>query len=187
MVANQQDILNITDTRFISSEQDFIVLMQENQECIYRLAFNLLGDAEEAKDATQETFVRAWKKLDILRRETSRAWLSKTTVNLCTDWLRKRKFKGDFPENFQYQTPDPKPDPLEECIKDEAQNKVRVAISKLAPKYRIALILRDLEGMSYQEIADIMGMKMNKVKSNIFRGRQKLKDLLRPFFEVDRQ
>ncbi len=186
MVADRQNILNIADTKSISDEQEFIVLMQENQGCIYRLAFNLLGDAEEAKDATQETFVRAWKKLDILRRETSRAWLSKTTVNLCMDWLRKRKFKGDLPEDYQYQTPDPNPNPLEECMEDEVQSKVRVAISKLAPKYRTALILRDLEGMSYQEIADIMGMKISKVKSNIFRGREKLKDMLRPFFEVDR-
>ena len=93
--------MNITDTSFVSDEQEFIALMRENQERLFRLAFNLLGDAEEAKDATQETFVRAWKKLDALRRDTSRAWLSKTTVNLCMDWLRKRKFKGDLPEDFQ--------------------------------------------------------------------------------------
>lgn len=185
MVADQQEILNIA----VSDEQEFIVLMRENQGHLFRLAYNLLGDAEEAKDATQETFVRAWKKLDMMRRETSRAWLSKTIVNLCVDWRRKRKFKGDFPEDFEqdkYETPDLNPGPLEQCLDNEMQGKVRWAIRKLAPKYGTAIILRDLDGMSYQEIGEIMGMTISKVKSNIFRGRQKLREILGPFFEVDR-
>ena len=84
------------------------------------------------------------------------------------------------------QLPDPRPDALEQCLSEEMQMKVREAISKLAPKYRAAVILRDLEGLSYREISEMLNMKINKVKSNIFRGRRQLKEILRPFFEVSR-
>ena len=190
-LTNQQELLGISRVGSMSDEQDFIVLMQQNQERVYRLAFHLLGDAEEAKDATQETFVKAWNKFDMLRWETSRAWLLKITVNLCLDWLRRRKFRGSFPEEEsqdspEYQLPDPNPGPLEQCLDDEMQMKVREAISNLAPKYRAVVILRDLEGLSYREIAEMLSVKISKVKSNLFRGRRELKEILRPFFEVSR-
>jgi len=191
-LANQQDILGIPRVDSMSDEQDFITLMQQNQGRVYRLAFHLLGDAEEAKDATQETFVKAWKKFDMLRWETSQAWLLKITVNLCLDWLRRRKFRGDLPEknesqdSLEYQLSDPNPDPLEQCLSREMQVKVREAVSSLAPKYRAVVTLRDIEGLSYQEIAEMLNVKISKVKSSLFRGRRELKEILRPFFEVSR-
>jgi RNA polymerase sigma-70 factor (ECF subfamily) len=177
----------------MSDERDFVILMRQNQERVYRLAFHLLGNAEEAKDATQEAFIKAWGKLDTLQWETVQAWLVRVTVNLCMDWLRRRKFRAEFSEEesefqngFEYQLPDPRPDALEQCLNEEMQMKVRDAISRLAPKYRAAVILRDLEGFSYREISGMLNMKINKVKSNIFRGRRQLKEILRPFFEVSR-
>jgi RNA polymerase sigma factor (sigma-70 family) len=190
---DQQELLSISRADSMSDEQDFVALMQQNQGHVFRLAFHLLGNVEEAKDATQETFVKAWKKLGSLRQETSRAWLSKITVNLCLDWLRRRKFRGDFPEErsesqdgFEYQLPDPNLDPLEQSLSSEMQVKVRKAISTLAPKYRAVVILRDLEGLSYREIAEMLNVEISKVKSNLFRGRRELKEILRPFFEVGR-
>ena len=192
-MANQQEVLDISRVDYMPDEQDFIILMRRNQERIYRLAFQILGNVEEARDAAQETFIRAWQKLDALRRETSQAWLMKITVNLCLDWLRKRKFRGEFSENrgesqedLDYQLPDPNPDPLEQCLGEETQTKVRKAISNLAPKYRAVVILRDLEGLSYQEIAEMLDVEVSKVKSNLFRGRRELRKFLRPFFEVSR-
>ena len=176
----------------MSDEQDFAILMQQNQGSVYRLAFHLLGNEEEAKDATQETFLKAWKKFDTLRWETGQAWLLKIAVNLCLDWLRRRRFRGDFPEedesqnSVEYRLPDPNPDPLEQCLSEEVQTRVRKAISSLAPKYRAVVILRDLEGLSYQEIAEMLSVKISKVKSNLFRGRRELKEILRPFLEVSR-
>ena len=174
-------------------EQDFIVLMQQNQERVYRLAFHLLGNVEEAKDATQEAFIKAWKKLDTLHLGTRQAWLSKVTVNLCLDLLRRRKFRGDLPEERDetqdspdHQLPDSNPNPLEECLSEEMQKRVREAISRLRPPYRAAVILRDLEGLSYKEIAEMLNLEISKVKSNLFRGRRELKEILRPFIEVSR-
>lgn len=192
-MANQQQLLDISRVDSMTDEQDFVILIRQNQESVFRLAFHLLGNAEEARDATQETFVKAWKKLDLLRRETSRAWLQKIAVNLCLDWLRRRKFRGEFSEekgesqnDLEYRLPDPNPDPLEQCLSEEMQTKVRKAISNLAPKYRAVVILRDLEGMSYKEISQMLNVKISKVKSNLFRGRRELKEILRPFFEVSR-
>jgi len=190
-LTNQQDILNLPGIDSMPDEQDFIVLMTQNQERVYRLAFHLLGDVEEAKDATQEAFIKAWKKLDTLQWETCGAWLSKITVNLCLDLLRRRKFRGDLPEekdelqdNFNHQLPDPNPNPLEECLREEMQKRVREAISRLRPPYRAVVILRDLEGLSYREIAEMLNVEISKVKSNLFRGRRELKEILRPFIEV---
>lgn len=135
--------------------------------------------------------MKAWKKFETLRSETGRAWITKITVNLCLDWLRKRKFREDFPESesqiqedSEYRLPDPNPDPLEQCLSAEMQAKVTEAISKLPVAYRSVVILRDLEGLSYQDIADVLNTKISKVKSSLFRGRRKLKEILRPFFEV---
>ena len=180
-MTDQQDVLDISGIESMSDERDFVILMRQNQERIYRLAFHLLGDAEEAKDATQETFVRAWKELDVLRAGTAQAWLLRITVNLCLDWLRRRKFKGDFSEwknesqdSLEHQLPDPRPNPLEQCLGREMQIKVREAISKLRPRFRAIVILRDLEGLSYQEIAQVLNIRVSKVKSDLFRGRREV-------------
>jgi RNA polymerase sigma-70 factor (ECF subfamily) len=190
-MVNQQELLDLSRVDSMPGEQDFVIFMQQNQERVYRLALYLLGNTEEARDAAQESFVKAWKKFETLRSETSQAWITKITVNLCLDWLRRRKFREDFPESesqlqedFEYRLPDPNPDPLEQCLSAEMQTKVTEAISKLPAVYRSVVILRDLEGLSYQEIADVLNTKISKVKSNLFRGRQKLKEILRPFFEV---
>jgi len=173
----------------MSDGQDFIILMRQNQECVYRLAFYLLGDEEEAKDAVQEAFMKAWKRFDKRRWETSRAWLLKITTNLCLDWLRRRKFRGSFADeeeqdDSERELPDPKPDPLEQSMSQETQMKVREAVSKLPPPYRAVVILRDLEELSYQEIAEMLSVPVSKVKSDLFRGRRRLKEILRPAFEV---
>ena len=191
-MTDQRGLLEITRIDPMSDEQDFVILMRQNQERVYRLAFHLLGSAEEAKDAVQETFMKAWRKFDTLRWETSQAWLLKITVNLCLDWLRRRRFKAEFPEedgsqdSFEYQLPDPNPDPLEQCLDGEMQMRMREAVSKLRPHLRAVVLLRDLEGLSYQEIAETLNVKISKVKSDIFRGRRELKEILRPFFEVSR-
>ena len=192
-MADQQNVLGISKTDYMTDEQNFVALMEQNQKRVYRLAYHLLGDAEEARDATQETFVRAWKKIDKLKWETSRAWLMKIAVNLCLDCLRRRKFRenslreGDGShDSLEHELRDPMPNPLDNCQSKEVQDKVREAISKLPPAYRSVLILRDLEGLSYQEIADVLKTRMSKVKSDLFRGRQQLKEILRPIFGVGR-
>lgn len=186
-MTSKQDLLEISRVDLMSDEQSFVILMQKNQERIYRLAFYLLNDKEEAKDAVQETFIKAWKKIGNLQWDTSQAWLLKMTVNLCLDWLRKRKFSKDLAneksqDDLELELPDPNPDPLEQCVNQEMQIKIHEAISKLHPSYRTVVILRDMEGLSYQEISEMLGTPVSKVKSDLFRGRRKLREIIRPVF-----
>jgi RNA polymerase sigma factor (sigma-70 family) len=127
-MVNHQELLDLSRVDSMPGEQDFVIFMQQNQESVYRLALYLLGNTEEAKDAAQESFVKAWKKFETFRSETGRAWIMKITVNLCLDWLRRRKFRNDFPESeseiqedFEYRLPDPNPYPLEQCLSEEMQ------------------------------------------------------------------
>lgn len=181
----QQNILQKPIAEYITDEQDFITLMQHNQERVYRLAYHLLGDAEEAKDAVQEVFIRVWKKKKSIRLEDARPWLMRTTINLCLDWLRRRKFRGNS-EELTDQIRDQRLDPLEECIDNEVQVILKSAIQRLPAKYRVVLIMRDMEGMSYDEISEMLDVPMSKVKSDLFRGRRRIRELLRSFIEVNK-
>ncbi len=180
-MTSKQDIFHKSIAEPITDEQNFIILMQQNQERLYKLAFHLLGDAEEAKDAVQETFVRVWKKKKSINWKDAHLWVLRTTINLCLDWLRRRKFNGDSGE-LNDQIPDPAPNPLDSCLNSEIQIVLRNAIQKLPESYRIVILLRDMEGMSYDEISKMLGMPISKVKSDLFRGRRKIRENASSFY-----
>ncbi|HIE25985.1 TPA: sigma-70 family RNA polymerase sigma factor [Candidatus Poribacteria bacterium] len=160
-----------------------------------KFASYMLNDEEEAKDVTQEAFLKAWQVFEDIRRETAKAWLLKTATNLCIDRLRRRKFQSAWDEyndeysglkigNKMFGTIDQTPDPLEQCLNQETRELVQKAIAQLPPAYRTAVVLRDLEELSYEEIAVMLNQPIGTVKSNVFRGRRMLKKILRPMFEV---
>lgn len=183
-MTSKQDIFHESIAESITDEQNFIMLMQQNQERLYRLAFYLLGDAEEAKDIVQDAFVRVWKKKKNIRWKDAHSWVLRVTINLCLDCLRRRKFREDNKE-LNEQTPDPSPNPLDNCLNSEIQAILKMAIQNLSEDYRIVILLRDMEGMSYDEISKILGVPVSKVKSDLFRGRKRIREVLRPFFEVN--
>lgn len=187
-MVDQQKFLGISRTSSILDEHDFVVFIRQNQNRIYRLAYCLLGNHEDAQDAVQGTFIRAWEHRDKIIWNTSQPWLLKITVNLCLDWLRRRKFKADYAEaddkpqvGFEVQLSDPKPDPLEQCITSEMQAKVHKAIMDLPPRYLVVIAMRDFEGLSYEDISQILKISIGKVKSDLFRGRRELRNALRCF------
>ncbi|MGQ9610558.1 MAG: RNA polymerase sigma factor [bacterium] len=100
------------------------------------------------------------------------SWVLRVTINLCLDCLRRRKFK-EYNRELSEQTPDPSPNPLDNCLNSEIQEIIKMAIQRLSEDYRIVILLRDMEGMSYDEISRILGMPVSKVKSDLFRGRKK--------------
>jgi RNA polymerase sigma-70 factor (ECF subfamily) len=167
------------------SQTKFESILQAHQTSVYRLAYYMLRDAEEAKDVTQLTFIRAWKSIHKLRNETVRAWLLKTANNLCIDHLRQRKFRGEMPEDYSAIFVDTSSNPLEDCLKGEIQALVREAIAQLPLTMRTPLILRDIEGLSYVEVAEMLQQPLGTVKSNICRGRRMLKKLLHPLLGRD--
>jgi RNA polymerase sigma-70 factor (ECF subfamily) len=176
-------------------KEQFIAILEQYQTQVYKLAIYMLDDEEEAKDVTQEAFLKAWRVFKTIRRKTAKAWLLKTTTNICIDRLRRRKFHcawGEYNDEYSclevgnkiFGTIDQTPGPLEQCLNQETRELVQKAIAQLPPAYRIAVVLRDLEELSYEQIAEMLSLPLGTVKSDIFRGRRMLKKILRPMFEV---
>lgn len=167
-------------------EKQFVAMFDKFETSVYKLAFYLLGDKDEAKDVTQDVFMKAWRVFPNLRMGTVKSWLLKTTNNLCIDLLRRRKFQSnkDVKEDeFLWEIPDISSNPEDKCLNKEMQKLVRNAVDKLPPSFRSAIVLREFEGLSYTEISEILDLPLGTVKSNIYRGRRTLKELLRPIFQ----
>lgn len=157
------------------------------QTKIYSLAMRMLGDPDDAADVTQETFIRVFRTLNKYRGDATLAtWIYRITANLCLDWLRQRKRKAlssDSPlswghETVKRQIEDNSPGPEEQVATAELRREIQAALNKLEDHHRLAIILRDVQGLSYDEIAEVLQCPLGTIKSRINRGRQQLKQLL---------
>lgn len=164
----------------------FEKLVLHYQAQIYRLCFRMVGHAEDAADLTQETFLRAWRTLHGFRFQSAfSSWLYRMASNLCIDYLRKRKRKGELSltvlqeDNETYcEPPDPEPLPEVRVIAQEEQQLIQLALSALSADDRRILILRAVNDLSYAEIARVMGIRENTVKSRLSRARERLRKKL---------
>ena len=174
------------------TEDEFLELVRKHQDQIYRHAFYLLKNSEDAKDMTQETFIKAWQHRSKLRKETVHSWLLKCAQNLCFNQLKRQKFQVHLSEEngetfemllhtHSYQS---NPSPEETSIKQELKQLVHRAISELPPTMRSIVIMRELEEMSYKEIAQVLKKSENTVKSTVFRARKKLREILNRLMET---
>ena len=176
------------------TEDEFLELVRKHQDRIYRYALYLLKNTEDAKDMAQETFIKAWQHRAKLRQNTVQAWLLKCVRNLCFNQLKRRKFQvhlsdenddGDtFGMLLKTQEDKSSPSPEEITIKQETKQIVHRAIGELPPAMRSIVIMRELEGMSYKEIAAIVKQPENSVKSIVFRARKKLREILSDHMET---
>ena len=177
-------------------ESEFLNLVQQYQATIYQHAVYLLGNPDDAKDVAQDTFIKAWQHIGTLHTDTIQSWLIKCANNLCIDLLRRRRFqtpltKGDGAEieMLLYQDIDGKsyqqaaPSPEQLCLKQERQHLVQEAIAKLPLHLRTTLVMREIDGLSFDEIAETLHQPVGTVKSNVFRARSKLRETLRKLME----
>ena len=172
------------------TEEKFLGLVEKYKAQIYQHALYLIGNQEDAEDITQETFIKAWKHRAKLRSKTVRSWLLKCTQNLCFNLLKRHKFqvaltKGDDTEleallHKHARHSNPSPDEI--VVKQELKELVHCAISKLPPDMRVVIIMRELDGMSFKEIARVTKQPEGTVKSTAFRARKKLRALLRCYW-----
>ncbi|MGC8781279.1 MAG: RNA polymerase sigma factor [Anaerolineae bacterium] len=144
---------------------------------VYNLAYRMLGNAAEAEDATQETFVRMYTKLatcDPSRKLAS--WVLSIAAHYCIDRLRRRRINWlSLDEEPMIATaPSHQPGPEEGALRSEARAEVQDAVMRLEPPYRLPLILHYWYGFSYEEIAGIMGISIQAVKSRMHRARLQL-------------
>ncbi|MCO6006260.1 RNA polymerase sigma factor SigE [Actinoallomurus purpureus] len=155
-------------------------IVREHSARVYRLAYRLTGNQHDAEDLTQEVFVRVFRSLSNYTPGTFEGWLHRITTNLFLDMVRRRqriRFEGladDAAERLRGREPSPAQVYEDRHFDDDIQT----ALDALAPEYRAAVVLCDIEGLSYEEIAATLGVKMGTVRSRIHRGRAQLRDAL---------
>jgi len=154
-------------------------------DVVYTMAVRLTGDDEEARDLAQDVMLRLHRGLRRYREGNFEGWLYRTTLNVFRDRLRKRK---RLREDALPEAPDPRltdPEWVEEVVaQNELHDVVQRALVKLPPEYREAVVLRDLQGRSYDEIAEILDVPSGTVRSRIHRGREALRQLLESYLET---
>lgn len=147
---------------------------------VYNVALRLAGDPEEAADLTQEIFLRIFRHLEKFRgRSSLKTWVYRVAINHCRSRLgRKRPPASSLDEETARPLPDPGRGPEEWAVADDEARRVAEALGRLPAVYKEAVVLRDLEGLTYQEIAEVLGIRIGTVRSRIARGRERLRELL---------
>ena len=149
-------------------------------DAAYNLARWLMRNEQDAQDAVQEAYLRAFRFFPSFHGGDGRAWLMKIVRNSCYTWLqvnRPLQDAAEFDENL-FLSDSHVPNPEEVVLQNDSGLRVRTAIEKLPPNIREVLILRELEGMSYKEIAHITGMPIGTVMSTLSRARHRLRQAL---------
>lgn len=152
-------------------------LTREHQGAVFAFAVAQLGDAAEAADAAQEALIKAFRKLRTYRFEAPfRTWLLQITRNACRDRHRKRQAVAEGARRYaRLHQPEAPTSPEEALRAREVAERVHRALAEVDPLFREVVILFDLRGQSYQEVADICGIPVGTVKSRLARGREALR------------
>jgi RNA polymerase sigma-70 factor (ECF subfamily) len=160
-----------------------IVLAYQDQ--VYSVCFRMLGSRQAAEDVSQETFLSAFRNVRSMRGSTVRAWLLRIASNACIDELRRRKRQPqlslDMPAEDgdggrPIETPDASPGPEQVLLGLELREALREELLRLPPDQRLAVVLCDIQQLSYEEIAEAMATSVGTVKSRISRGRARLRE-----------
>ena len=155
-------------------------VVREHSARVYRLAYRLTGNSHDAEDLTQEVFVRVFRSLSSYTPGTFEGWLHRITTNLFLDMARRKqriRFEG-LGDDTAARLGDGALSPADAFDDRHLDSDIQAALKALAPEYRAAVILCDIEGLSYEEIAAALGIKLGTVRSRIHRGRAQLRTAL---------
>ena len=167
----------------------FAQLMEHYQSACYGLAWRLLSDADKAADATQDAFVHAYRAIGSYRGGVFRSWLLRITANASYDIMRRQQRRPTTtlpdPDEGAPELPDlTAPNPVTEAAKSELYRHLEVALKKLPADQRTAVVLCDVYGMDYNEVAAMTQSALGTVKSRIHRGRLRLRELMQEHREL---
>ncbi len=167
--------MNQSDTEWQAPSWDEVVTQHSAR--VYRLAYRLTGNPHDAEDLTQEVFVRVFRSLSSYTPGTFEGWLHRITTNLFLDQARRKsKIRFDaLAEDAESRMPGRVPSPDVQVNDRLFDDDVEAALADLPPDFRAAVVLCDIEGLSYDEIADVLGLKLGTVRSRIHRGRAMLR------------
>ncbi len=169
------------------SQEAFAQVVEAHQKRVYQLAFRMMGNHEDAQDVVQEAFFKAWSALPNFKGDSQfSTWMHRLTSNTAIDHLRKKKdtlsLTMDYPEQeegSEMQLVDGGQSPGEVLEQKELRQWIQEGLGQLTDVHRVVLILREVEGLSYQEISTTLDVDLGTVKSRIARGRKTLRDFLK--------
>lgn len=167
----------------------FEQLLLAHQKKVYNLCLRMAANPDDALDLSQEAFIKAWRALGQYQFEANfSTWLFRLTSNVCIDFLRRKKRRqetsltenyDDSDEGAELSLPDANPLPEQQAITNETKIELARAMGQLAPDHREILQLRVVEDLPYEQIADILGVRVGTVKSRLARARLSLRKILK--------
>ncbi len=172
--------------QILAGDQDaFAQLVQAQQKPVYNLCLRMVSNPSDAEDLAQEAFVKAWRGLRFYKHEAAfSTWLYRLTSNVCIDFLRKQKRQNTISLTMEedgeqeLEVPDTEPLPEERVLHREKQQAVSEAMAQLEEEYRLALTLRVVDDLTYEQIAEVLDIKVGTVKSRIARARERMRKML---------
>jgi RNA polymerase sigma-70 factor (ECF subfamily) len=180
-------------------QRAFKLLVERYQRKAYAVALGMLKDKEEAMDVSQEAFVKVYKYLDHFKGDASfYTWLYRITVNICIDVIRKRQSAGgeavEFDETLPMDVSEANigalgsrlgTNPQKSALRRELAEKIQEALATVPEKHRAILLLREIEGMSYEDLSRTLDIPKGTVMSRLFHARAKVQKILSQYLELD--
>ena len=188
--------LEIVELCQVGKKEAFQELVKRYQKSVFALLYQLAPEWRDLNDLSQEVFIRVYRGIHNLRNpKIFKSWLNQIILNLFYDELRKRPrriktvsmdqtYEDDSGESeFVREVKDSKLKPDEIISNNEIKNAIKKAMAQLPEQFRTAIVLRELQGLQYEEIAELLGCALGTVKSRIWRARERLQVLLQPFLQ----
>src|SRR4051812_34800895 len=172
----------------------FGVLVRRNQDRLYPTILRLLGSPEDAQDILQDSFVRAFEKLDQFHGESSfYTWIYRIAVNLALSEYRRHRHRGGDRRSdaaslslaAEPEDDSPETDPAVALERVERELIIQSALNELGPEHKAVVVLKDFDGMRYEEIASLLGIPIGTVRSRLHRARCELRERLRSLVDLD--
>jgi RNA polymerase sigma-70 factor (ECF subfamily) len=175
------------------STEAFETLVTRYRSRIYAMTLNMSGNDADAWDLSQEVFIKVWRSLPHFEaRSQFFTWIYRITHNVVIDWTRKRKMQtgpefndelGSVSAAGAVTVPRPVPEPDRALENQELGARIKAAMEKISPEHRAVILMKELDGLSYHEIADTIGCSPGTVMSRLFYARKHLQSLLRDVYE----
>lgn len=172
----------------------FNTLILHYQDLVFNTALRILGDEDQAQDAAQEAFISAFQSINSFRGGSFKAWLMRTVTNACYDELRRQKRKPTIPlepetnDGEEIDSPkwlaDKNMTPAQKAEADELEHAIQHCLDALPNEFRTVVVLADIQGMDYSEVATSARVPLGTIKSRLARARLRLRECLRSFEEL---
>ena len=172
----------------------FNSLILHYQDSVFNTALRILGDEDLAQDAAQETFISAFRGISSFRGGSFKAWITRTVINACYDELRRQKRRPTTPlepetrDGEEMDSPkwlaDPNMTPAEKSEADELEHAIQHCLETLPTNFRTVVVLADIQGLDYSEVAAAARVPLGTIKSRLARARLRLRECLRGFEEL---